>query len=300
MYYIEKKVMAKKSKTAGSRHGLQVVTLCISTTMVLVLLGMVVFTVLTARNLSSYVRENLTVTVELGDNMTQQERGAAYNRLRVRPYVHHITYISKERALQENFEELGTDPQEFVGFNPLPATFEIQLADQYANSDSVLVVKKEILSIPKIAEVRYPEDLMDKVNANLRNISLILLVLAGLLTFVSFSLISNSVRLSVYSRRFLIHTMKLVGASWGFIRRPFLRRAVGVGIAAALLAIALLGLGVYGLYVLEPRLVNIIGWPELTITATAVLLFGIIITAVCAYLAVNRFLRMTAGELYKI
>lgn len=292
--------MGKKSKTAGSHRGLQVVTLCISTTMVLVLLGMVVFTVLTARNLSSYVKENLTVTVVLGDNMTQQERGAAYNRLRVRPYVYNITYISKEQALKENNEEMGTDPEEFVGFNPFPATFEIQLMDIYANSDSVLGVMKEIRSIPKIAEVHYPEDLMDKVNANLSKISLVLLVLAILLTIVSFSLISNSVRLSVYSRRFLIHTMKLVGASWGFIRKPFLYRAIGVGIVAALLAIALLGLGVYGLYVLEPDLLTIIGWEELTITAVAVLLFGIVITAICAYLAVNKFLRMTAGELYKI
>lgn len=292
--------MGKKSKTTGSRRGLQVVTLCISTTMVLVLLGMVVFTVLTARNLSSYVRENLTVTVVLSDNMTQQERGAAYNRLRVRPYVYNITYISKEQALKENNEEMGIDPEEFVGFNPFPATFEIRLTDIYANSDSILGVMKELHSIPKIAEVHYPEDLMDKVNANLSKISLVLLVLAILLTIVSFSLISNSVRLSVYSRRFLIHTMKLVGASWGFIRKPFLYRAIGVGIVAALLAIALLGLGVYGLYVLEPDLLTIIGWEELTITAVAVLLFGIVITAICAYLAVNKFLRMTAGELYKI
>ncbi|MCR5241318.1 MAG: permease-like cell division protein FtsX [Prevotella sp.] len=292
--------MGKKTKTTGSRHGLQVVTLCISTTMVLVLLGLVVFTVLTARNLSSYVKENLTVTVVLGDDMTQQERGAAYNRLRVRPYVYQITYISKEQAKKENSEELGSDPTDFVGFNPFPATFEIQLTAEYANSDSVLQVKKELLSIPKISEVNYPEDLMDKVNSNLSKISLILLILAVLLTIVSFSLISNSVRLSVYSRRFLIHTMKLVGASWSFIRRPFLRRAIGVGVVAALLAIAILGGAVYGLYVLEPTLLTIIGWEELTITAAAVLLFGIVITAFCAYLAVNRFLKMTAGELYKI
>ena len=292
--------MGNKRKTTGSRHGLQVVTLCISITMVLVLLGMVVFTVLTARNLSAYVKENLTVTVVLGDNMTQQERGAAYNRVRVRPYVHHITYISKEQAKKENGEEMGTGADDFIDFNPFPAIFEIQLSETYANADSVLLVKKELLSIPKIMEVNYPEDLMDKVNSNLSKISIVLLVLAVLLTFVSFSLISNSVRLGIYSRRFLIHTMKLVGASWGFIRRPFLTRAVGVGIVAALLAIAVLGLCVYGLYLLEPGRDTISGWQELTITAVAVLLFGIIITAFCAYLAVNRFLHMTAGELYKI
>jgi cell division transport system permease protein len=292
--------MGKKKKTAGSRHGLQVVTLCISITMVLVLLGLVVFTILTARNLSAYVKENLTVTVELGDNMTQQERGAAYNRLKVRPYVRQITYISKERALKENSEEMGSDPQDFIDFNPFPAIFEIQLTEPYANTDSVVQVKKDILYIPKIAEVRYAEDLIDMVNSNLSRISVTLLVLAILLIFVSVTLISNSVRLSVYSRRFLIHTMKLVGASWGFIRRPFLRRAVGVGIVAALLAILILGGGIYALYTQEPDLLTIIGWQELTITGVAVLLSGIVITSICAYLAVNRFLRMTAGELYKI
>ena len=292
--------MGKKKKTAGSRHGLQVVTLCISITMVLVLLGLVVFTILTARNLSAYVKENLTVTVELGDNMTQQERGAAYNRLKVRPYVRQITYISKERALKENSEEMGSNPQDFIDFNPFPAIFEIQLTEPYANTDSVVQVKKDILYIAKIAEVRYAEDLIDMVNSNLSRISVTLLVLAMLLIFVSFTLISNSVRLSVYSRRFLIHTMKLVGASWGFIRRPFLRRAVGVGIVAALLAILILGGGIYALYTQEPDLLTIIGWQELTITGVAVLLSGIVITSICAYLAVNRFLRMTAGELYKI
>ena len=292
--------MVKKKKKTRRRGGLQVVTLCISTAMVLILLGMVVFSVLTAHNLSNYVKENLTVTVVLGDDMTQQERGAAYNRLRVRPYVYQITYISKEQAKKENSEELGSDPTDFVGFNPFPATFEIQLTEEYANSDSVLQVKKELLSIPKISEVNYPEDLMDKVNSNLSKISLILLVLAVLLTIVSFSLISNSVRLSVYSRRFLIHTMKLVGASWGFIRRPFMQQGMLVGIIAALIAILVLGGAMYALYSYEPGILRIITWRELVITALAVLAFGLVITLTCSYISVNRFLRMPAGELYKI
>jgi cell division transport system permease protein len=129
---------------------------------------------------------------------------------------------------------------------------------------------------------------------------MILLVLAALLTFVSFSLINNTVRLSVYSRRFLIHTMKLVGASWGFIRRPFVRQAVMVGIIAAVVAIAVLGGGVYALYTFEPNILNIITWQELVITAVAVLLFGLIITLLCTWISVNKFLKMTAGELYRI
>jgi cell division transport system permease protein len=124
--------------------------------------------------------------------------------------------------------------------------------------------------------------------------------LAVLLTFVSFSLISNTVRLSVYARRFIIHTMKLVGASWGFIRRPFIRNAVMVGLIAAILANIVLGACFYGLYLTQPGILTIIQWEELAITAGAVFLFGLLITALCAWLAVNKFLKMTAGELYKI
>ena len=146
----------------------------------------------------------------------------------------------------------------------------------------------------------YQVDLMDSVNRNLTKMNLLLLVIAGLLTFVSFALISNFVRLSVYSRRFLIHTMKLVGASWGFIRRPFMKQGLVVGIIAAVLAIVVLGACVYGLYYYEPNMMVVITWRELVITAVAVLLFGVIITSVSAYISVNKFLRMTPGELYKI
>jgi cell division transport system permease protein len=144
------------------------------------------------------------------------------------------------------------------------------------------------------------EDLMDKVNKNLNRVSIVLLVLAVLLTFVSFTLISNTVRLSVYARRFIIHTMKLVGASWGFIRRPFLKRAAVVGVIAAVLANAVLGAGIYAFSLKQPDMLDVVTWEVLAITAGAVFLFGIVITVLCAWLAVNKFLRMSAGELYKI
>ena len=142
----------------------------------------------------------------------------------------------------------------------------------------------ELKKNPKVADVAYQVDLMDSVNRNLTKMNLLLLVIAALLTFVSFALISNFVRLSVYSRRFLIHTMKLVGASWGFIRRPFMKQGLVVGIIAALLAIVVLGACVYGLYYYEPNMMVVITWRELVITAVAVLLFGIIITSVIAYI----------------
>jgi cell division transport system permease protein len=180
------------------------------------------------------------------------------------------------------------------------ATLELQLKSDYANSDSLKWIVYELQKNPKVTDVAFQEDLMDNVNKNLARMNIVLLCLAVLLTFVSFSLINNTVRLSVYARRFLIHTMKLVGAPWGFIRRPFVRQAVAVGIIAAVLAIAVLGGCVYALYTFEPNMLNIITWRELAITAAAVLLFGLIITLLCTWISVNRFLKMTAGDLYRI
>ena len=292
--------MSKKLKGTRNRRGMQGVTLCISTTMVLILLGMVVFFVLSARNLSVHMKENLTMTVMLKDSVTSNEARLFCRGLYHRPYSRNIDYISKEQAKREQVKELGTDPTEFLSFNPFPATLEIQLVADYANRDSLKWIAKEIKADSRVSDLSYMEDLMDQVNWNLSRISVVLLVLAVLLTFVSFSLISNTVRLSVYARRFVIHTMKLVGASWSFIRRPFLQQAMGVGVVAALLAICVLGIGVYGLYVTQPGISDIVTWEVLAITAGAVLLFGIIITLLCAWLAVNKFLKMTAGELYKI
>jgi len=292
--------MSKKQKGARNRRGMQGITLCISTTMVLILLGLVVFFVLSAHNLSVHMKENLTITVMLKDSVTVNEGHLLCRDLYHRPYSHNIDYISKEQAKQEQIKELGTDPTEFLAFNPFPATLEIQLAADYANRDSLKWIVKEIRSDKRVSELTYMEDLMDQVNMNLRRVSIVLLVLAVLLTFVSFSLISNTVKLSVYARRFVIHTMKLVGASWGFIRKPFLKQAIGVGIVAAVLACCVLGVGVYGLYLTQPGIIEIVTWEVLVITAVSMLLFGIIITALCAWLAVNKFLKMTAGELFKI
>ena len=276
------------------------VTLCISTSMVLVLLGLVVFSVQTSRNLSRWVKENLTVTVVLGDEVSAGDAKQFCEDLRQRPFSKGVSYISREQALKEQTAAMGSDPSEFLGMNPFPATLELQLQSDYANADSLEWISDELKNNKKVADVAYQVDLMDSVNHTLAKLNILLLVLAVLLTFISFSLINNTVRLSVYSRRFLIHTMKLVGASWGFIRRPFMQQGILVGIIAALIAILVLGGAMYALYSYEPGILRIITWRELVITALAVLAFGLVITLTCSYISVNRFLRMPAGELYKI
>jgi cell division transport system permease protein len=292
--------MKRRHEKTGRRQGVQLVTLCISTAMVLVLLGLVVFSVQTSRNLSQWVKENLTVTVVLNDEVSVGDAKQFQQDLIHRPFSKEVHYVSREQALKEQTEAMGSDPSEFLGMNPFPATLELQLHSDYANADSLVWISEELRNSPKVTDVAYQVDLMDSVNRNLAKVNILLLVLAVLLTFISFSLINNTVRLSVYSRRFLIHTMKLVGASWGFIRRPFMKQGMLVGILAALIAIAVLGGGIYALYYYEPNILMIITWRELVITALAVLVFGLVITLTCSYISVNRFLRMPPGELYKI
>ena len=293
--------MKKKPNKARNRYGLQVITLCIRTSLVLILLGVVVLSVFTTRHLTNYVKENLVVTMMLEQDMTNPEARLLCTRLKTRPYIKNLSFISKEQALKEQTAAMGSDPSEFIGGdNPFLSSIELTLRGDYANNDSLKWISKELKAYPKVSEITYQQDLIESVNNTLGKVSLVLLVLAGLLTFVSFSLINNTVRLSIYARRFSIHTMKLVGASWGFIRRPFVMQAVGIGVVAALLAIGILGGCIYALSRYEEGLFNVVTWDVLAVTGGSILLFGVLITALCAGISVNKFLRMKAGELYKI
>ena len=288
------------AKRADSFFNMQFITSSISTTLVLLLLGMVVFFVLSANNLSNYVRENIGFTVLVSDDMKEPEALKFQQQLNGKAYVKESAYISKEQALKEQTEAMGTDPAEFLGYNPFTASIEIKLNAEYANSDSIAWIEKEIMTDKRVMEVSYPQDLLDSVNRNIQRVSLFLMGLAALLTLISFALINNTIRLAVYSKRFLIHTMKLVGASWGFIRRPFLIRNMWVGVLAALLADALLMGMAYMLVKYEPQLVEIITPATLLVVMGAVFVFGVAITCMCAYISINKYLRMKAGALYYI
>lgn len=292
--------MGRKRKRAGSRHVLQTVTLCISTAMVLILLGLVVLTVFTGHNLSNYVKENLTVTMILSQDMTEPEAKQLIGEVRKLPYIKGLNYISKEQALREGTKELGADPTEFAGVNPFTASIELQLQPDYANNDSIRWISKRLRNFKKVSDIDYKSDLVEQTNTTLGKISVVLLVLAALLAIISFVLINNTVRLNVYARRFTINTMKLVGAPWGFIRRPFLRDAFTLGLASAIIAIAVLAGGVYLLWRDTPEILTVIDWKVMVITAGAVLVFGLCITTLCSLISVNRFLKAKSSDLYSI
>ena len=291
---------SKNKNNSVSYFDMQFITSSISTTLVLLLLGLVVFFVLAAHNLSIYVRENINFSVLISDDMKEADILKLQKRLDKEPFVKQTEYISKKQALKEQTEAMGTDPEEFLGYNPFTASIEIKLHSDYANSDSIAKIEKLIKKNTNIQEVLYQRELIDLVNENIRNISLVLLTLAVVLTLISFALINNTIRLAIYSKRFLIHTMKLVGASWGFIRRPFLRRHIWSGVLAGIMADAILMGAAYWLVSYEPELIRVITPEVMLLVSGSVLVFGIIITFLCAYLSINKYLRMKASTLYYI
>lgn len=290
----------KAKRNSVSYFDMQFITSSISTTLVLLLLGLVVFFVLGAHNLSVYVKENINFSILISDDMKESDILKLQKKLDKEPFVKETEYISKKQALREQTEAMGTDPQEFLGYNPFTASIEIKLHSDYANSDSIAKIEKKIKRNTNIQEVLYQKDLIDAVNDNIRNISLMLLGLAVILTFISFALINNTIRLTIYSKRFLIHTMKLVGASWSFIRRPFLRRNFWIGVLSAVIADAVLWGAAYWLVSYEPELIRVITPEVMLLVSVAVLVFGVLITWLCALISINKYLRMKASTLYYI
>lgn len=277
---------------------MQFITAGISTTMVLFLLGLVVFFVLTANNLSVYIRENIAFSAILDDGIKETSIIKLQESLNKKDYVKQTVYISKDQALKEQIEAMGTDPSEFLGHNPFNASIEIKLNAGYTHPDSIKWIEKELMNNKSILEVSYPQNLLDSVNRNLQKISAFLLGLAIMLSLISFSLINNTIRLTIYSKRFLIHTMKLVGASWGFIRRPFITRNLWIGILSGAVANAILTASAYTAVKYEPELLAIVSPESIMIVAAAVMVFGMIITTFCAYISINKYLRMKISELY--
>jgi cell division transport system permease protein len=282
----------------ASFFNMQALTSCISMMLVLLLLGALVFFVLTARNLSNQVKENINITLLLSDDIKASDIVTTQNTLKKKDYVKSIHYNSKEDALKELSDNMGADPSDFLGTNPLTASLELGLKADYATPDSIYWIEKELRQTPKVVDLIYQKEWVDTINGWIAKISLVLLVLAGLLTFVSFALINNTLRLSVYSKRFLINTMKLVGARWGFIRRPFLLKGMTLGLIAAIVADILLYIGYLGLVNVEPAVKEVVTWDILLIVGLSVILFGVLITLICSFFSVNRFLHMKTANMY--
>ncbi len=266
----------------------------------LLLLGIMGILFVSGQSVSRRIKENFTMTVIMNDKADEDAILKLKKTIDNKEYVLKSKYISKEDALDEARASLGADPIELLGENPYEAEIEISLKKEFSDIERMAEIEKGLMKMKGVSEVIYHKGHIDTVNRNIQKVALLLLTLLVLLTVISWSLISNLVRLSIYSKRFLLHTMKLVGATWSFIRRPFLLHNMWIGLAAGIIANTLLGVALYLLQQRSPGIALLLPTKELAIVGVAVIAFGIIICTLCAFLSVNRFLRMRNNDLYFI
>ena len=278
----------------------QTLSVYISTTMVLMLLGAMGILFVAAREISKSVQDNLSVSVIIGNEASEKEITSLRQSLEADAFTESVRYISREQALEEQKAELKSDPVEQLGYNPYEAELEITLKPEYANSDSLALIEKRLLREKSIKEVIYQRDLMNSVNSSIKKTGAILFLLLAMLTLISWSLISNLVRLSIYSKRFLLHTMKLTGATWSFIRRPFICNNLWTGLLSGVAANLILAIALFMLQKQEPAILAYLPKEQLACVGGVVILFGITICSLCAFLSVNKFLRMRNNDLYFI
>ena len=279
---------------------IQTLSVYISTTLVLLLLGIMGILFVSGQAVSNRIKESFNMTVVIDRTVEEEVIQKLQKRINAKEYVLESRYISKEEALDDAKESLGADPMELLGTNPYEAEIELNLKKEFSSVEKMAEIEKELLKHKEVTEVIYHKGHIDTVNRNIKKVALLLLTLLVLLTVISWSLISNLVRLSIYAKRFLLHTMKLVGARWGFIRRPFLLHNMWIGLAAGIIADGLLAAAIYMLQQRAPELTALLPARELAIVGAAVIAFGMLICTLCAFRSVNRFLRMRNNDLYFI
>lgn len=292
------KTSRKRRAKKSGWFKLPTVVSLISITMVLLLLGTVVLFALTANELSKSVRESLTVTVVLQDDIPVTEAKKFCDSISAQPYVRHVQYISSEQALEEQTKSMGLDPSEFLGSNPFSISLELCMKHQYNCSDSLNWIIPGIKSCDVVHDAIYQHDLIEALNKKLHHISVILLAIASLLILISVCLINNMVQIAIYNQRFNIHTMKLVGADWGFVRRPFLLRGAAMGFVAAMIATAILLSGVKWIIARDPSAISYLPIQNVSIMTGCVFLFGFTLTLLCTYVSVTRILSKRESDLY--
>lgn len=292
--------MAEKNKVGAVSFFNSRLTSIISISLVLFLLGLIFLMGLLGNKLSVYVKENISFSIILKDNQKEADIKKMQKTLDAMPFIKSTEYISKEQAAKELEEELGENPETFLGFNPLQASIEVKLHSEYANPDSLQLIEKKIKNYTTVSDLLYRKDMMQMVNDNMKRVSIILLGLAVILMAISFVLISNTIRLLIYSKRFLIHTMKLVGATPGFIRKPFVWYNVVSGIFASILAILLLTGALYYLQNELSGFIQLLDIKTLICLYAGVLAMGIILSILATVVAVNKYLRMRVDKLYYI
>ena len=290
--------MGKENSILARRLIQSYMSSIISISLVLLLVGLVVFFGVNAKSVSDYFKENIRVTAVLSDGADE----AAANKLMMsifkKDYVSDIEYISKEQGTLEMESMLGKDFLDVFETNPVPISLEIFLKADYFRPDSLAAVKADIESDPLVDELVYQESLVSMINSNMERIGAVFAVLIIMLMFISFVLINNTVRLNIYSKRFVIHAMRLVGATKSFIRAPFLYKSVFQGLLAGLLASVYIVLLMYFLRNEFTQLFTIFDMERAVVVLAAVVAFGVALCLSSTFFVVNRMVDMSKDKLY--
>lgn len=292
MEEFEESTASKKTKTIY-------ISTVISIALVLLMIGLLGLILVHAKNLSNYVKENIVLNIIVNDGAKEVDILALQKQIDANPFVLKSQYVSKELAARNLTKDLGEDFVEFLGYNPLLSSIDVYMKADYANNDSITAFTSQLNRNPLIKEAIYQKSLIDMVNQNIRGIGLILLAFAGTLLIIAIALINNTIRLAIYSQRFLIKSMQLVGATKGFIRKPFMAYGIFHGLLAGLIAIILL-LGILYLGQKQvPEMIILRNWFEFGVVFAGVLGIGILISGLSTYFAVSKFLRLKIYELYR-
>ena len=267
----------------------------ISITLVIFMLGLIILLVINAGRLSDYAKESIGISIILSSDENEMNVIRLQKELDVSRYVLETIYISKEEAARQLKEDLGEDFVGFLGYNPLLSSIDVKLKADYANIDSIKVIERQLKRNELVKEVYYQKSLVNLVNDNVKKISLVLLIFSLLFLIISVALINNSIRLAFYSKRFIINTMQLVGATSSFIRKPFVLKSSFFGALGALFAILFM---IIVIYFIQSTLQDIIIIRDKLLIFSIMLFLGVLFSAISTYFAVNRFLRLKSNQLY--
>jgi cell division transport system permease protein len=288
----------KEQRHERSRLRSSYLSLVVSVSLVLFLLGILGLVLINAKELSDYFRESLSFSVMLDDAAKEADIRMLQKDLDAKSYIKSTTYVSKDDAASKMKEELGEDFVSFLGDNPLPPSIDVYLTSKYTRPDSVAKIEKYILGYPFVKEVYYQESLLFLINENVKKISLFLLVISSFLFLIALTIINNTIRISIYSKRFIIRTMQLVGATRSFIRKPFILQSALHGFIAALIAMTLL-MGL--LYLIEKEFFLMFTFENtnlLLLLGAALIMTGVLINIISTYFSVNRYLSISEDKLY--
>lgn len=291
--------MSKKEEKYNKRRlKASYVTSMVSITLVLFMMGLFGLIVLHAKKLSDYVKENISISIIMKDDVKEAGIIQLQKTIDASRFVKSTEYITREEAAEELTEELGEDFVEFLGYNPLLPSIDLKLKAEYANKDSIALIEERLLSDKNVKEVFYQRSLVHLINRNIRRIGLVILGFSILLLIITIALINNTIRLIIYSRRFLIKSMQMVGATNWFISRPFIFKGILQGVYSAFIVIILLAAIVYVFQKEIPELVNIQDIDLFASLLAFVIILGIILSWISTYFAVRRYLRVKSDQLY--